>query len=73
MIRVRFAKGWRMYQPGEVAAFGAAIVDQLVATGFATVIDEKAEGADAKVAEKATKAKAKPAAEEAASEDGGQR
>lgn len=73
MIRVRFAKAWRMYQPGEVAAFEANIVDQLVATGFAAVIDEKAEVAEAKGAEKASKAKAKPAAEEAASEDGGQR
>ena len=65
MIRVRFAKGWRMYQPGEIAAFDEATVKQLVAAGIASVFDEKAEAAAAKAAAKA-EAAAKAKAEEEA-------
>jgi len=50
MIRVRFAKGWRMYQPGETAAFDEVTVKQLAAAGIASVVDEKAEVAAAKAA-----------------------
>jgi hypothetical protein len=66
MIRVRFAKAWRMYQPGEIAAFGEDIVTQLQAAGFASIVDDKAEAAAEKAAQKAA-AKAK-AAEEAAAQ-----
>lgn len=60
MIRIRFLKGWRMYQPGEVAAFDETMSDQLVAGGFAELADE----AEAAPKKGAAKALAKPEAKE---------
>lgn len=65
MIRVQFQKGWRMYQPGEVAAFDQLIADQLVKTGIAALVDDTPSEAP-KVSRKA-----KTAGE--AQEEGGER
>ncbi len=62
MIRVRFLKGWRMYQPGEIAAFDETMSDQLVAGGFAEL------EADATSKKAAAKASAKPEAKESEGE-----
>lgn len=40
MIRVRFLKVWRMYQPGETAGFDEGLATQIVAGGFAVLADE---------------------------------
>lgn len=73
MIRVRFLKVWRMYQPGEFAGFDAAMANLIVAGGFAVTVENVVEAvaetkAEAKARAKAdADAKAKAdAAEEAA-------
>ena len=79
MIRVRFLKVWRMYQPGETAGFDPAMADQIVAGGFAVAVgDEEVPVAKPKAkadaaAKAAADAKAKEEADAAAKAAEGQK
>lgn len=39
MIRVRFTRGFRMYQAGEIAGFDAEMAGLIVKDGFAVLVD----------------------------------
>ena len=48
---VRFLKGWRMFQPGEIAGFEPDMAQPLIAGGFAALVDPEAEAGEAEAGE----------------------
>lgn len=71
MVRVTFLKVWRMYQPGETAAFQEHVAEALLAEGFAVLAEADPEAEpEAPEVDAAEPAKRKKAAADALPEQG---